>query len=59
VRLRTKRTKGCGSRVATLTMVFKLAHAAQRSWRKLNGHPLLADVIQGVRFIDGTKAIAA
>jgi len=40
-------------------MVFKLAHAAQRSWRKLNGHPLLADVIQGVRFIDGTKAIAA
>jgi len=59
VRLRTKRTKGCGSRVATLTMVFKLAHAAQRSWRKLNGHQLLADVIQGVRFIDGTKAIAA
>jgi len=59
VRLRTKRTKGCGSRMATLTMVFKLAHAAQRTWRKLNGHQLLADVIQGVRFIDGTKEIAA
>jgi transposase-like protein len=28
VRLRTKRTKGCGSRKATLTMVFKLAQEA-------------------------------
>jgi len=59
VRLRTKRTKGCGSRMATLTMVFKLAEAAQGSWRKLNGHQLLADLIQGVRFIDGIKVIAA
>jgi transposase-like protein len=59
VRLRTSRTKGCGSRIATLTMVFKLAHAAQRSWRKLNGHQLLTDVIHGVRFIDGIKELAA
>jgi putative transposase len=59
VRLRTARTKGCGSRIATLTMVFKLAHAAQRSWRKLNGHQLLTDVIHGVRFIDGIKELAA
>lgn len=59
VRLRTARTKGCGSRIATLTMVFKLAHAAQRSWRKLNGHQLLTDVIRGVRFIDGIKELAA
>ena len=59
VRLRTARTKGCGSRTATLTMVFKLAQAAQRHWRKLNGHQRLADVILGVRFIDGIKEIAA
>jgi transposase-like protein len=59
VRLRTARTKGCGSRIATLTMVFKLAHAAQHSWRKLNGHQLLTDVIRGVRFIDGIKELAA
>ena len=59
VRLRTSRTKGCGSRLATLTMVFKLAQAAQRSWRKLSGHQLLADIIRGTRFIDGIKELAA
>ena len=36
-RLRTDKTKGCGSRVATLTMVFKLAESAQARWRRLNG----------------------
>ena len=37
VRHRTRQTKGCGSREATLTMVWKLALEAQRSWRRLNG----------------------
>ena len=58
VRLRTKRTKGSGSRVACLAMVFKLAQAAERKWRKLNGYELLGDVIRGVRFKDGTKVAA-
>ena len=58
VRLRTKRTKGSGSRIACLTMVFKLAQAAERKWRKLNGYRLLGDVIRGVRFQDGTKVDA-
>ena len=59
VRLRTRKTKGSGSRVACLTMVFKLAQAAQDTWRRLNGHTLLKDLIQGVRFKDGIKVIAA
>jgi len=58
VRLRTKRTKGSGSRVACLMMVFKLAQAAERKWRKLNGHQLLGDVIRGVEFKDGIKVAA-
>jgi len=58
VRLRTKRTKGAGSRIASLTMVFKLAQAAERKWRKLNGHQLLGDIIRGVQFKDGTKVAA-
>jgi putative transposase len=37
VRLRTHRTKGCGSRIATLTMVFKLGLEAQKHWRRRNG----------------------
>ncbi len=59
VRLRTAKTKGCGSRLACLTMVFKLAQAAENHWRALNGRELLTDVIQGVRFVDGIKEIAA
>jgi len=59
VRLRTAKTKGCGSRIACLTMVFKLALSAQRKWRTLNGATLLADVIEGVVFEDGVKKEAA
>ncbi len=59
VRLRTARTKGCGSRMACLTMVFKLAQCAEKHWRRLNGAALLPEVIQGVTFVDGLKEKAA
>jgi len=59
VRLRTAKTKGCGSRVACLSMVFKLTLSAQKRWRALNGAKLLADVITGVVFEDGVKKRAA
>ena len=55
VRLRTCKTKGCGNRVACETMVFKLMESAAKGWRKLNGSALLADVLQGVKFVDGGK----
>jgi putative transposase len=55
VRLRTCKTKGCGSRVACETMVFKLMESAAKGWRKLNGSLLLSEVIQGVKFVDGEK----
>ncbi len=53
VRQRTSRTKGCGSRTATLAMVFKLALCAQKKWRRLNGHEQLGSLIEGVQFMDG------
>lgn len=59
VRLRTAKTKGCGSRLATLTMVFKLAMSAQKRWRRLNGHELIGDLIAGITFTNGTKSHAA
>jgi hypothetical protein len=40
-------------------MVFKLALEAERHWRKLNGSQILADVIQGVLFVDGVMKKAA
>jgi transposase-like protein len=59
VRLRTRKTKGAGSRIACLTMVFKLTLAAQKRWRALNGYQLIAEVIKGVPFIDGIRKEAA
>jgi len=59
VRLRTVRTKGCGSRIACLTMVFRLVQSAEESWRILNGSKLLEDVVKGIQFIDGLRKDAA
>jgi transposase-like protein len=59
VRLRTKRTKGCGSRLATLTMVFKLVEQAEKHWRRMNGHALILKLIEGVKFKDGIMDLAA
>ena len=36
-------------------MVFKLVDAAQKSWRRLDGHNQLPKLIQGVRFTDGIE----
>ena len=55
VRLRTKRTKGCGSRLATLTMVFKLVESAAKRWHRLRGYSQLPDVLNGVVFQDGVR----
>ena len=53
VRLRTKKTKGCGTRLATLTMVFKLAKEAQKTWKKIKGYRLIPTVLEGATFVDG------
>jgi putative transposase len=53
VRLRTAKTRSCVSRTTILTMVFRLGLSAEKGWRKLSGFRRLADVINGVKFIDG------
>ena len=53
VRHRSKRTKGCGSRTTTLTMVFKLCQEAEKKWRRLRGYKHLGNVVRGIRFRDG------
>jgi putative transposase len=55
VKLRTKVTKGAGSKKAALAMAFKLLDAAQGRWRRFNGHELVADVLNDVKFKDGTR----
>jgi putative transposase len=55
VRHRTVRSKGCLSNKTALAMVFKLAEAAEKSWRRLDGHNQLPKVISGVNFTDGIE----
>ncbi len=55
VRHRTRQTKGCGSRAATLSMVYKLSREAEKKWRRLNGSELVIKVMTGVRFVDGIE----
>jgi len=56
VRLRTAKTRGCGSRKTILAMVFKLGQSAEKRWCRLRGFRLLGEVIRGVKFVDGKKA---
>ena len=58
VRHRTIRSKGCLSNKTALAMVFKLVDAAQKTWRRLDGHNQLPKLIQGVRFTDGIEVAA-
>jgi len=53
VRLRTKVTKGPGSRAAGLAMAYKLIDAAQARWRAVNAPHLVALVRAGAVFHKG------
>jgi putative transposase len=55
IRHRTVRSKGCLSNKTALAMIFKLAEAAEKSWRRLDGHNQLPKVILGVKFADGVE----
>src|SRR5471032_847789 len=57
VRHRTVRSKGCLSNKTALAMIFKLAEAAEKSWRRLDGHNQLPEIILGVRFTDGIEVV--
>ena len=57
VRHRTVRSKGCLSNKTALAMIFKLAEAAEKSWRRLDGHNQLPKVILGVEFADGIEVV--
>jgi hypothetical protein len=56
VRLRTAKTRGCVSRQSILSLVYRLGLSAEKRWRRLRGFKHLADVIDGVKFIDGVRA---
>ena len=55
IRLRTYKTKGCGSREATTIMVYSLAREAEKGWKQLNGSELFLRLENGARFADGIE----
>jgi putative transposase len=57
VRLRTKRSRNCGSRATTLAMVFKLLQSAQKRWQRIKGFRKLELVVNNVRFCNGEQIV--
>ena len=61
VRLRTNKVRGCFSANTVISMAFKLCQCAQKRWIRLHCPERLADVVKGVKFVNGIeeKRIAA
>ncbi len=55
VKLRTRVTKGAGSKDAALAMAYKLLDAAQERWRAFHGAELVKELLNGTTFKDGKK----
>jgi transposase-like protein len=59
VRLRHRKTKGCGNRKTSLVMMFKLAQSASKRWRRLDGHAHIISLLEGKKFVNGILQVAA
>ena len=55
VRLPTHETRNCVTKKSMLAMVYKLIQSAEKRWYRLRVFELLADVIDGIRLIDGER----
>ena len=55
VRLRTDKVRGCFSANTVITMAFKLCQCAQKRWIRLYHPERLAEVIRGVKFVNGME----
>lgn len=53
VKLRTKVTKGAGSKETAAVMAFKLLDECQKKWRKLRGHEEIKNLMKGLEYKDG------
>lgn len=53
VKLRTKVTKGAGSKETAAVMAFKLLKECESTWRKIRGHKELQNLLNGVEYKDG------
>ena len=54
VRLRTVKARNCFSALTVVTMAFQLCRCAQKRWVRLHHPERLGDIINGVKFVDGS-----
>ncbi len=59
IRLRHRKTKGNGTRRASMAMMFKLAQSASKRWRRLRSHEQIIHVVEGRSFQDGVMQESA
>ncbi|UCE53840.1 MAG: IS256 family transposase [Desulfobacterales bacterium] len=55
VRLRTAKVRSCFSATTVLTMAFQLCRGAEKRWIKLHRPERIAEVIRGVKFVNGIE----
>ena len=55
VRLRTAKVRGCFSAITVTTMAFKLCQCAEKRWIRLHRPERLAEIIKGVKFVNGIE----
>jgi transposase-like protein len=55
VRLRTNKVRGRFSAQTVIAMAFKLCQCAQKRWIRLHHPQRLAEVIRGVKFVNGVE----
>jgi len=55
VRLRQRVTKGAGTRTRGLAMAYQLLAMAEKRWRKIRSPHLVAELLGGTKFLDGTS----
>ena len=53
VKLRTRVTKGAGSKVTAEAMSFKLLKECEKKWLKIKGHTEIKNLLNGVEYKDG------
>jgi len=53
VKLRTKSTRGAGSKQSAATMAFKLLQECEKRWRPIRGWREIEKLLQGIEFKDG------
>ena len=57
IRHRSRRAKGCVTRITMLSMIYKMGMCAEGTWRRLRGFKHLAKLIEGVQFKDGIQFV--